>query len=82
MRYGGNVFCIGVGPAAFLETTTETRIHPENATRCFEVWCDESEEQTRRIHEAQRRSKTIEGRAAAREREAIIRRHQNAQRLL
>lgn len=71
-----------LGPAAFLETTTETRIHPENATRCFEVWCDESEEQTRRIHEAQRRSKTIEGRAAAREREQIIRRHQNAQRLL
>jgi DNA primase len=71
-----------LGPAAFLETTTETRIHPENATRCFEVWCDESEEQTRRIHDAQRRSKTIEGRAAARDREAIIRRHQNAQRLL
>ena len=71
-----------LGPAAFLETTTETRIHPENATRCFEVWCDESEEQTRRIHEAQRRSKTIEGRAAAREREVILRRHQNAQRLL
>ena len=42
-----------LGPAAFLETTTETRIHPENATRCFEVWCDESEEQTRRIHDAQ-----------------------------
>jgi DNA primase len=71
-----------LGPAAFLETTTETRIHPENATRCFEVWCDESEEQTRRIHDAQRRSKTIEGRAAAREREVIIHRHQNAQRLL
>jgi DNA primase len=71
-----------LGPAAFLETTTETRIHPENATRCFEMWCDESAEQTRRIHEAQRRSKTIEARAAAREREAIIRRHQNAQRLL
>ncbi|HEV2718496.1 MAG TPA: CHC2 zinc finger domain-containing protein [Thermoanaerobaculia bacterium] len=71
-----------LGPAAFLETTTETRIHPENATRCFEVWCDESAEQTKRIHEAQRRSKTAEGRAAAREREAIIRRHQNAQRLL
>ena len=71
-----------LGPAAFLETTTETRIHPENATRCFEVWCDESVEQTKRIHEAQRRSKTAEGRAAARKREAVIRRHQNAQRLL
>ncbi len=71
-----------LGPAAFLETTTETRIHPENATRCFEVWCDESAEQTKRIHEAQRRSKTIAGRAAAHERESLVRLHQNAQRLL
>ena len=71
-----------LGPTAFLETTTETRIHPENATRCFEVWCDESEEQTRRIHDAQRRSKTIVGRELARDRERVVRRHQNAQRLL
>jgi DNA primase catalytic core len=71
-----------LGPAAFLETTTETRIHPENATRCFEMYCDESAEQTRRIHVMQRRSKTLSARLAGREREAVIRRHQNAQRLL
>lgn len=71
-----------LGPAAFLETTTETRIHPENSTRCFEMYCDESAAQTRRIHDAQRRSKTLASRIAASEREAIIRRHQNGQRLL
>lgn len=71
-----------MGPAAFLETTTETAIHPENGTRCFEVYCDESAEQTRRIHEMQRHSKTLEGRRLDRDREAIIRRHHNAQRLL
>ncbi len=71
-----------LGPAAFLETTTETRIHPENSTRCFEMYCDESAAQTRRIHVAQRRSKTLASRSAACEREGIIRRHQNGQRLL
>lgn len=71
-----------LGPAAFLETTTESRLNPENASRCFEIFCDESEEQTKRIHEAQKRAKTAEGRALLAEREAILRRHQNAQRLL
>lgn len=71
-----------LGPAAFLETTTESRIHHENSTRCFETYCDESAEQTLKIHEAQRRSKTAEGRRIAAEREAIERRHHNAQRLL
>ncbi len=71
-----------LGPAAFLETTTESRIHHENSTRCFETYCDESAEQTRRIHEAQKRSKTAEGRKLLAEREAIERRHHDAQRLL
>jgi DNA primase catalytic core len=71
-----------LGPAAFLETTTESRIHHENSTRCFETYCDESQEQTRRIHEAQKRSKTAEGRRLRSERQAIIKRHHNAQRLL
>lgn len=71
-----------LGPAAFLETTTESRIHHENSTRCFETYCDESQEQTRRIHDAQKRSKTAEGRRSRSERQAITRRHHNAQRLL
>ena len=52
------------GPAAFLESTTESQIHHENATRCFEERLDESAEQTQRIHEAQRKSKTPEGQRA------------------
>ena len=71
-----------LGPAAFLETTTESRIHHENSTRCFETYCDESAEQTRRIHQAQKRSETAEGRRLLAEREAVERRHHNAQRRL
>lgn len=70
------------GPAAFLETTTESAIHPENATRCFEIHLDESEEQTRRIQEAQRRRKTLAGRWERPAREATIRLQHAAQRLL
>jgi DNA primase catalytic core len=71
-----------LGPAAFLETTTESRLHHENSTRCFETYCDESTEQTRRIHDAQKRGKTLEGRKLQSEAETIARRHHNAQRLL
>jgi len=71
-----------LGPSAFLETTTESAINHENATRCFEMYLDESEEQTRRIHEMQRFMKTPAGRAHAAERAAVVRRHHNMQRLL
>jgi DNA primase catalytic core len=71
-----------LGPAAFLETTTESRLHHENSTRCFETYCDESAEQTRRIHDAQKRGKTLKGRKLQSESEAIMRRHHNTQRLL
>ena len=45
------------GPIAYLETTTNAEINHENATRCFEIYLDESIEQTRRIHQAQREAK-------------------------
>ena len=54
----------------------------ENATRCFELTMDESQEQTRRIHERQRLLRTERGLELRQEAEAIIRRHWNAQRLL
>jgi DNA primase catalytic core len=70
------------GPIAYLETTTSTQINHENATRCFELHLDESEEQTRRIHQRQRESR-IEGLAVAGPSfEAVRRRHHTAQRLL
>jgi len=70
------------GPAAFLESTTESQIHHENATRCFEERLDESAEQTRRIHEAQRRSKTPEGQRAKARAEEIAALHRDVQRCL
>lgn len=70
------------GPVAYMETTTRPRIHDENATRCFELFLDESEEQTRRIHERQRRAKTLAGFLTMGETDALVRRHHNMQRLL
>jgi len=70
------------GPVAFMESTTSPTINAENANRCFELYLDESEAQTRKIQEAQREQYRPVGWAAEREREAILRRHWNAQRLL
>lgn len=68
--------------AAFIEATTASSVNHENATRCFELSMDESVEQTRRIHERQRLSKTKAGLELRARAEAICRRHWNAQRLL
>lgn len=70
------------GPVAYLETTTNPTLNPENASRCFELYMDESEEQTRRI-QAQQRKKRLPSQEDREERAAgIRRRHHNAQRLL
>jgi DNA-binding transcriptional ArsR family regulator len=68
--------------AAFIEATTASSVNHENATRCFELQMDETEEQTRRIHERQRLLRTGQGLKLRHEAEAITRRHWNAQRLL
>jgi hypothetical protein len=70
------------GPAVFLQTSTASEINYENSTRCFELYLDESVEQTRRIHAQQRRSKTREGQRDAGETEALVHLHWNVQRLL
>jgi DNA primase len=70
------------GPIAYLETTTSAEINHENATRCFEIYLDESIEQTRRIHQAQREAKTGEGLAKKNAVEAVKLRHHNLQRML
>lgn len=71
-----------LGPCAMWESTTQAELNNENTSRCFEIWLDESEEQTRRIHEAQREEFGAEGQARRREKTKIIQLHQNAQRLL
>jgi DNA primase catalytic core len=68
------------GPIAYVETTTSSHINYENRTRCFEIHLDESEEQTKRIHQQQRRSQ-MQG-WSMHSRDSICRRHHNAQRLL
>ena len=70
------------GPVAYMETTTKPRINDENATRSFLLFLDESEEQTRRIHERQRMSKTLGGLRGKSSEDAMIRRHHDMQRLL
>jgi DNA primase len=70
------------GPVAYLETTTNPYLNPENSSRCFELYMDESEEQTRRIHVQQRRNRLLmdyDDEALA---ESIRKKHQNAQRML
>jgi 5S rRNA maturation endonuclease (ribonuclease M5) len=68
--------------AAFLEATTASSVHHENATRCFELTMDESAAQTARIHARQRLLRTERGLALRHQAEAIKRRHWAAQRVL
>jgi DNA primase catalytic core len=70
------------GPIAYMESTTDARINPENANRCFELYLDESEAQTRAIFMAQRRSRSLDGWRYERSKAAAMRVHHNAQRLL
>jgi Toprim domain-containing protein len=68
--------------AAFIEATTSGDVNHENSTRCFELALDESEEQTKRIHERQRLMRTERGLELRRQADEIKRRHWNGQRLL
>jgi hypothetical protein len=70
------------GPVAFLETTTGTIIEIDNHTRVFEIYIDESEEQTKLIQNAQKQARTLEGMFMKKHADKIISKHQNAQRLL
>ena len=69
------------GPIAYIETTTASVINQENASRCFEIYLDETEEQTRKIHECQRLSREAVRLKRVRK-DAICARHHNAQRML
>jgi hypothetical protein len=57
-------------------------VNHENATRCFELSMDESQEQTRKIHERMSLLKTERGLSLRQAASALCRRHWNAQRLL
>lgn len=68
------------GPAVFFQTTTKPHLHMENETRCFDLFVDESEEQTQKIFAAQNQRYTDP--MPPLERERISRRWRNASRLL
>jgi len=70
------------GPVMIALTTTAAEIDEELLNRCLVLSVDEGRPQTQAIHEAQRERRTLAGLQARIERESILRRHQNAQRLL
>jgi hypothetical protein len=63
-------------------TTTAIDVDPELLNRCLVLTVDEDPTQTAAIQQAQREGRTLAGMHAKRERVAIERLHQNAQRLL
>jgi DNA primase catalytic core len=70
------------GPVMLFLTTTAIDLDEELQNRCLVLAVDEGRAQTQAIHKKQREAQTIEGLLAKREREEILRVHQNAQRLL
>jgi DNA primase len=70
------------GPVMIFQTTTAVEMDEELLNRCLVLTVDESREQTRRIHNMQRDSETLDGLAREAERERLLELHQNAQRLL
>ena len=70
------------GPTAIVLTTTAIDVDEELLNRCLVLTVDEDRDQTRAIHQAQRRAQTLEGLAARTERDQIVNLHRDAQRLL
>lgn len=70
------------GPISYIDTTTDFKINPENATRIFELYMDESEQQTQTIHDWQRTEAGFESMYAEEKRNQIRLLHQETQKLL
>jgi hypothetical protein len=70
------------GPVMIFQTTTAVDMDEELLNRCIVLTVDEGREQTRAIHERQRKARTLEGVIARQERQRILALHQNAQRLI
>jgi hypothetical protein len=70
------------GPVMMFLTTTAEQPDVELQNRCLTLHVNESPEQTAAIHARQRLAYTPEGHLAESQREAILKLHQNAQRLL
>jgi len=70
------------GPVMLFLTTTAIDLDEELMNRCLVLTVDEDRKQTQAIHKKQREAQTLEGLLAKQEREAVLKVHQNAQRLL
>jgi DNA primase len=70
------------GPVMIFLTTTAIDLDEELLNRCLVLSVNEDREQTQAIHKLQREQQTLEGLIRRQERKEIVRRHQNAQRLL
>jgi DNA primase len=70
------------GPVMIFLTTTAIEIDEELLNRCLVLSVDEDRAQTQAIHRLQRARRTLEGLLARQERQSILSRHRNAQRLL
>jgi hypothetical protein len=70
------------GPTQLFLTTTATELDEELLNRCLVLTVDENRAQTSAIHRLQREKRTLEGRMVRRERDAVLKLHQDAQRLL
>jgi hypothetical protein len=68
------------GPTVFFQTTTKPHLHMENETRCFDLFVDETEGQTKKIQAVQSQRYTDPMPEVDRER--ILRPWRNAARLL
>ena len=70
------------GPVMIFLTTTAIKIDEELLNRCVVLSVDENREQTRAIHQFQRRRQTLAGLLADHDRKETLTLHRNAQRLL
>jgi DNA primase catalytic core len=70
------------GPVMIFLTTTAIDLDEELQNRCLTLAVDESAEQTGRIHQLQRERRTLAGLIAKMERQDVLKKLRNAQRLL
>ena len=70
------------GPVMIFLTTTAIEVDEELLNRCMVLTVNETREQTRAIHERQRKGQTLEGLLMGQEKAHVLKLHQNAQRLI
>lgn len=70
------------GPVMLMLTTTAIDIDEELMNRCLVLTVDEGAAQTQAIHARQRQARTLSGLLAKQGKDAVVKLHRNAQRLL